>query len=114
MKITLTKVLDPERKIAAIKALRSSTTTEGNTTMGLRDAKDIVDALAADPYCTRSAEIVSVAPLVGYFEFELPTPELSRDMVLDLLFDVLALSDPATANTILGLQSYETVKAALR
>lgn len=112
MKITLTTALKPDQRIQSIKALRAA------TGYGLRESKDIVDALCG--FAPRPQEVTvyddaDMAEFGLYFVYAAPTPEdINRQNVLNFVLDVLAHSDPATAQRIMALPSYQRIADALR
>lgn len=115
-KVTLTKCLDPDRRIQTIKTLRSATRTPTEQIMGLKDAKDIVDDLCKG--LAAEVEVFDPALLHGWFTFvETPSDSalgVPRDDVLQFVFDVLSYSDPDDADRIRALPSYKCIREALR
>ena len=117
--VVLTSVTDPDRKIQAIKNFRDATRPPenvGGMAMGLREAKDIVDRLIA----SSPAEIVEVwdtTPLSGSFTWlaqPTATTGIDKAIALQFVLDVLSLSDPLTARSIMQLPSYQEIREALR
>lgn len=119
MNALLTAVLDPGKRIVAIKALRAAAaTSNGLTGMGLREAKTIVDGLCNHPDLYPLVQVAFPSELDGHFEYQdfgspEPSPSVPRQDVLDLVFDVLSITPPETAHAILALPSYQAVKKAL-
>jgi len=110
MLITITKVLDPARRIVAIKALRAAS----NPTLGLRDSKLAVDHLADggeafnfDGDVTPDLTACFTVSVAEHAAAEL------KALAIEFILDVLAWSDPETAQQILQLKSYRALKAAL-
>lgn len=107
--ITLTECTDPERKIGAIKELRAA------TGLGLKDSKDIVDALTGgEPQTVAVYNDASLKQLATVFSFMPDEITLPAGDVLDFLFDVLSYSDPTTAKRLQTLPSYQRITDALR
>ena len=117
MKVTLTGVLDPDRRIVSIKALRDAArgcSTYPDGVMGLKQAKDTVDALARSFSAVVDVEVADLAPLDGFFTYETkPGRGIHPDLVLDFVLDVLSCSEPHVANSIRTLPSYQRIKEAL-
>jgi hypothetical protein len=116
--VILTRVLDPTRKIAAIKNLRQATRppVEVGQTMGLKEAKDIVDRLA-DPQllATAEVEVYDLSALRESFDFDLaPAEGIDKQLVLDFLLDALAVSTPDSAIAITTRPTYRALREALR
>lgn len=115
MKIRINRMLDPDRKIQAIKALRSATRNSlTGEAMGLKDAKHIMDDVQLGT--PRETEIVDLTgEFVDTFDFTvLPAEEVTKALVLEFVLDVLAWSDPDTAQRIMQLKSYRSLAEALR
>lgn len=109
MRIILNSVLDPERKIRAIVALRNSTRVEGDpdATMTLLDAKQAIeDVLAGIP---TEVAVVSLGPLRDVLDWRFPGLTLAMDFILD----VLATSSPSEARRIMDLPSYAALIGSL-
>jgi hypothetical protein len=124
MKITLQRALDPDRKIQAIKSLRDATRPEpgaAGTTMGLREAKDIVDVLipvtrGTLPRHVAGVEVEDTGPLVGIFEFTVerdPSTDIPRDAVLDLLLAAVGFMTPNQAHDFMDCRAYGAIRELL-
>lgn len=123
LNVTLVSMHDTTRPIQGIKAVRAAgvPTEPGRSSLGLREAKDIVDAvrglntaprpvtfLVRDEACLAdlSAEFsVTVAPV---------QPEgISRQIVLDVLFEAVALMTPAQSAVFLDSTAVKAAREAL-
>lgn len=120
--ITLTAVIDPTRWIVAVKNLRqASRPPEGapGEVMGLKAAKDVVDALTGsygrEPSRAESVVVWDLAPIrESFLYFAEPTKTVPKELVIEFILDALAYSDPESAQRVLQLKSYRLLAEALR
>jgi hypothetical protein len=115
-RVTLIRALQPDKKIQAIKNLREATRPPQGTPgspMGLKEAKDIADALIANG-TPAEVEVYETQPLLESFDFTVDAAKLNRTDVLDFVLDVLSVSEPHVASQIMTMPSYRRVAEALR
>jgi hypothetical protein len=119
MKITLTRLTDPDRRVRAIKNLRTAHLPVNGAPLGLKAAKDIVDALALG-----LPQIVDVnrnltLDLSMSFEWTCAAHASASDgvpvdLVVDFMLEALARAHPDDAAVLKASTPYVRLREALR
>lgn len=113
MNVTLTKAIQPDKRITAIKDLRNATRDKHGNAMSLREAKDIVFALI-DQDRPAVVDVLNPSYLLPSFEWiEQSAEGVSRESALDFLLAVATIMTPHQMALLGDTDAYKSFREAL-